>query len=291
MPFTPLDTVPVELLADGRLRVLADVTWTGLFGDTVVIPAGTISDLASVPWFLRAVIARDGRIARAALVHDVLCDALKRYQAELDDWEQGERINRDAINRGHGRIIVQGDRPTPPAFSSVDADHVFRLIARELGTPPVLARLYWTGVRYGAAWQRHRRAGWWSWRDVPAVILFSLLALIILPWAAAGALVSRLLLAVVEWLAAPFTGRPARRRGDARGGRRRRAPLERSAPPAHRYASVQLSRRDLEQWDLGDIVGGMRLVEVVERLGTDPAAARITLGFADQQPPMGRTPR
>ena len=65
-------------------------------GDTlkVRIEAGTVTDLTSVPWFLRSIVGRWGRHGRAAVVHDALygmqtlsrlqCDGIMRQIMEED---------------------------------------------------------------------------------------------------------------------------------------------------------------------------------------------------------------
>jgi hypothetical protein len=180
MTWDPDGAVPCELLPDGRLCTLAPFTWTGTRGDAVHVPDGTVTDLASVPALLRSVVPHDGpRIARAAIVHDVLCDALNRWHA--------------AGRPEDGR----------PAFSAVDTDHVLRLAARELGTGPVLAWVYWAGVRYGALGNPARRDGFW--RTVPALAALTPALIVLIGPAAVGSLVSAALLALAEVLAWPVT--------------------------------------------------------------------------------------
>ena len=207
MPFAPLQTVPVQLLPDGRLRTLEPFTWTGTRGDTVTVPAGTVTDLASVPWWLRGVIAHDGRIARAAIVHDVLCDELRAYRAaRLKRWH----ADPDVTWKDTATLYPA------PAFSAVDADGVFRLILAELGVHPVRRAIYWEGVRAGAAGSPWRRAGWW--RTLPAFLACLPLVLLVLP-GALGALLSGLLLAAAGVLVAPFDRDRLHRNGAEELGR------------------------------------------------------------------------
>lgn len=51
-------------------------------GNTVVVPAGFDTDLASIPWFARPFISISGRVAKPALLHDYL---LSRGDARADD--------------------------------------------------------------------------------------------------------------------------------------------------------------------------------------------------------------
>ena len=61
------------------------------------------------------------------------------------------------------------------AISAVDADGLFRRSMRELGVPPVMRWLMWTGVRWGALGNPVRRKGWW--RTGAGVLLLTALAL------------------------------------------------------------------------------------------------------------------
>lgn len=182
MPFLPADTCPVELLADGNVRALAPVVWTGTGGDTVTVPAGYVSDLGTVPRVVRAILPHDGPAARAFLVHDVLVSAIRA----------GERA--------------------PFGFDAVDTDNVLRVILAELGVGPV-RWIYWEGVRCGALGSAERRAGFG--RTLPAFLALALPALIVCLPAAAGAVVSRLLLAVFALLAWPWERLARRRRTEA----------------------------------------------------------------------------
>lgn len=115
--------------------------------DTWVVPQGFTTDGASVPRIVVWLIPTFGRYTMAAVLHDWFC--------------------------------VTGIREK--IISPVDADGVFRRVMRDLGVPPVKRWLMWTGVRWGALFNRRRRAGWW--RTAPAVLAISIpaLALVLLP--------------------------------------------------------------------------------------------------------------
>lgn len=127
--------------------------------DTFVVPAGYVTDFATVPRIAAWLIPRFGVYTRAAILHD---------------W-----------------LLTDSD------VSSVDADNLFRRCLRELKVPPVRRTLMWVAVRWGAAFSRKRRAGWW--RTAPAVLAYSAPALILVPFFAAVA-VGLALYGMAEWL-------------------------------------------------------------------------------------------
>lgn len=114
--------------------------------DRLVVKRGTYTDGASVPKLLRLILpALDPHWTKAAVFHDDNC-------YELKNAHEGHRA---------------------PRISSVDADGLFRRMARELGTPLVARWLLWTGVRLGALANPARRAG--SLRTAPLVAILSIL--------------------------------------------------------------------------------------------------------------------
>jgi hypothetical protein len=70
-----LETLASEYESRGEFRLYLpfsyDVGFLGS-GDTVTVPAGFKTDLASIPWFARAFIPISGRVAKPALLHDWL---------------------------------------------------------------------------------------------------------------------------------------------------------------------------------------------------------------------------
>jgi hypothetical protein len=81
-PFTPRQARLVMLMdkahparsSDGRQlwALTADLAYRTHAGDTITVPKGMVSDLASVPRFAQNVVPSDGDYAQAALVHDFL---------------------------------------------------------------------------------------------------------------------------------------------------------------------------------------------------------------------------
>lgn len=100
-----------ELMAPFRYRS-AVLGW-------VMVPAGFQTDLASVPWFARWYVSRDGEHTKPAVVHDYL------YTAEsARAWPD--------LTRRH-------------------ADAVFLEALRVRGIRPGLAWVLWAAVRIGGA--------------------------------------------------------------------------------------------------------------------------------------------
>jgi hypothetical protein len=123
-------------------RTLTPVVYTGA-RDEFVIPADFSSDFASVPRLLTWLAPRMGAVTLAALLHDYLC------------------------------AVLRGQLPPIPGLTAVDADALFRRVLLEEGVPPVLAWIYWAGVRLGAVTDGWHRVGWWStaWQVAPITVL------------------------------------------------------------------------------------------------------------------------
>lgn len=120
------------------------LTWTGSDGDAVIVPVGERTDFASVPRILQNIMPATGRWTRAAVIHDMLCRLLAVYWIALQKWPGGD------LNT----------LPPPPRFNAVDTDAVFEKIMKEDGVGPIMRRIGWVGVRWGAAWNPARRKGW-----------------------------------------------------------------------------------------------------------------------------------
>lgn len=129
--------------------------------ETFTVPAGFRTDFASVPQWVQSFIPRTGPSDEAAVLHDWLCVDLAR------NWNERE-----------------ADERVTPYASSRDTDGLFRRLLREGGCGFVLRWLMWCGVRWGAAANPARRAGWW--RDSPAVAAISAVVLAVVAAVAAG---------------------------------------------------------------------------------------------------------
>lgn len=111
--------------------------------DEFIVPAGYRTDFATIPRIAVWLIPRFGSYTKAAILHDWL---ITEY-----------------LDRGSSRV------------TSNDVDNLFRRALRELRVPPWRRTLMWTGVRWGALFNRRRRDGWW--KTAPAVLLWSVLFL------------------------------------------------------------------------------------------------------------------
>lgn len=144
MPFAPEGEpggrVVVTPLDARRWRLLEPVAYAGQT-DRFLVPEGYVTDFASVPRIAVWLIPTYGRYTAPAILHDYLIT--------------------DCIPAGR--------------ITSTDTDGLFRRAMREAGVPPVRRWLMWAGVRWGAAFNRRRRAGWW--RTAPGVLAITVPAL------------------------------------------------------------------------------------------------------------------
>jgi hypothetical protein len=69
---------------------------------TVTVPAGMVTDLASVPWFARWLVGRVGPHLEASIVHDFLYIAwqdLDRRGARKEDWKFADHVLRAGMRK------------------------------------------------------------------------------------------------------------------------------------------------------------------------------------------------
>lgn len=114
----PFDCDPQLVLLDrGLFKLSQPLVWHHNGGPirlSVMVPAGYITDLASVPKLFRWLVGASATRTKAAIVHDVL----------------------------YG----------PARFDRVVADALFRAIMLEEGVPRFTAHLMWLAVRLGGWW-------------------------------------------------------------------------------------------------------------------------------------------
>lgn len=130
-------------LGRGKYATIGNTEYVGTT-DVFCIPDGFKTDLASVPRIFWALLPPDGTYERAAVLHDFGCASLRDGTCTL---------------------------------SSRDVDGLFCRVSREEGVGLLTRWALWTGVRWGALTNPVRRAGWW--RDAPAVVGITALALVI----------------------------------------------------------------------------------------------------------------
>jgi hypothetical protein len=139
------DHFDVRRVDDKRWATINDLRYSGR-SQNFLVPSGFMTDFATVPQFLLWLIPSTGAWTLAAVLHDWLI----------------ERALRAGL------------------VSARDVDGIFRRVLREQGVSFVKRWLMWTGVRWGALFNRRRRAGWL--RDLPLVVIWTLLALpVVLP--------------------------------------------------------------------------------------------------------------
>lgn len=115
-------TVDDEWVLDSSLVWLLMDDAGAVSTETLTVPVGFITDLASIPAFLRGILSPTGKSRRAAIAHDYL------YSSQL--------------------------------WSRSDADEFLRLALIREGVSPGVARIYWLGVHaFGWRYYGQRKAG------------------------------------------------------------------------------------------------------------------------------------
>src|SRR5438093_7156274 len=130
MPFEPPRVVLLEdgVRESGELSpffwtLQSEMTWTGEFRrghGRVKVPAGFVTDLASVPVFLTWIFPRYGKYTKAAILHDYLCHHIGHYALSCGPRPPGQAVGSPA---GELTPIRVKDRS--------DADEVLRHLMRE----------------------------------------------------------------------------------------------------------------------------------------------------------------
>ena len=120
--------------------------------DAITIPAGTRTDLASVPRIFWWLLPPTGVYEDAAFVHDVGCNQLRDGTCAL--------TSRDVD--GLFRRIVREDQEAEPR--------------RHRGVDVATRWWLWSGVRLGALANPHRRSQWWRDGWLALLILAATLA-------------------------------------------------------------------------------------------------------------------
>lgn len=143
MPFQQTRPLALARRDDETWVLLEPLVYQGK-RESFTVPAGFVTDFASVPRVATWLVPRFGRYTLAAVLHDWLLEV--------------------AIGQG--------------LVSSRDADGLFRRVMRELGVPPVRRWLMWTGVRWAAPLNRGRRPAQ-LWPDVVRMLPLTALAVLV----------------------------------------------------------------------------------------------------------------
>ncbi len=134
------------------------------------VPAGFVTDFATVPQIIQWLIPTYGKYTLAAILHDDLCEKLGSAYAKRKNNNEAQLI------ADYGWVYRYNEGLTPPEglTSSADTDGIFRRIMRELGVSFSQRWLMWAGVRWGALVNPARRPG--IVPDLPKLMLVSILA-------------------------------------------------------------------------------------------------------------------
>lgn len=143
----------------GQYIVDKPATYTGEH-QTIVVPQGFPTDLATVPRIFWWMIPPQGTYEAAAVLHDYLCTQLNRW----DQWQKHPEE-------------FEHCTPPPPPVNAVDTDGLFRRVMAEGGTPWLIRWVMWAGVRWGALKNPARRAGWFKGGAPWLVMLITLIEL------------------------------------------------------------------------------------------------------------------
>lgn len=125
-----LEVTPHEISGDWKL--LNEFIYVSKNGNKITVPAGFVTDFASVPKPLRAVFESWGAYGYASVFHDWLCRE-KTYQHFIGSFEAG--------NKGY----------MPANATRAQADKLFYEIMEYSGVSTATRVLLYVGVRIGAA--------------------------------------------------------------------------------------------------------------------------------------------
>lgn len=139
---------PIRQITDTKWELTEDLVYDGKW-DQFLVPIGFETDGASIPAALGWLLQNFGRHAKAAFLHDAMCEYL------------------------NGKHVLTDPAGNPLRPSSNDVDHIFRRVLKELNVGFLRRWTMWCGVRWGALFNRHRRPG--ILRDLLKVIVVSVM--------------------------------------------------------------------------------------------------------------------
>lgn len=156
MPFKK-QSVTLETFGESKFKLVDTLVYEGK-EQTFTVPAGSVTDFASVPKTITWLIPPYGKYTLAAILHDWLCEQLNKSHYLIEARKHGPTIE-----------IATG---TPS--NSRDTDGIFRRVMRELEVGFIRRWVMWTGVRWGALFNPARRKDWH--KDAAMVLLWSIIA-------------------------------------------------------------------------------------------------------------------
>jgi len=104
-----------------------ELAYQTVAGDTITVPKGFVTDLASIPRLVSGVLPPDGPWTEAAVVHDCLY------------------FTRGGLQLWYGRRCISRAQP----YSRAEADDILREAMADIGVGLVQRNIIWTGVRVG----------------------------------------------------------------------------------------------------------------------------------------------
>ncbi|HEX8570694.1 MAG TPA: DUF1353 domain-containing protein [Caulobacteraceae bacterium] len=107
-----------------------DLTYRCEAGELITVPAGFVTDLASIPRWCWTVLPPDGPWVKAAVVHDFLYAT-----SGTGVWKR----------RSDGRTRAE-------PYSREEADGIFREALENRGVDPLRRFILWAAVRVGGRW-------------------------------------------------------------------------------------------------------------------------------------------
>lgn len=164
------EVVVKPILPEGTLWTLVAPFSYRATRDTFTVPAGFITDFASVPRVFVWLLPRYGRWTQAAILHDYLCDLART-----------------------GRI------------RKIDADDIFNRAMRELGVPFLRRWVMWAAVRFASDLNTWLEGGVGDLMrmiaiGVPAAVFVALPALVVLVALIVGAAAEFIIYPLLAWL-------------------------------------------------------------------------------------------
>lgn len=120
--------------------------------DTFMVPAGFVTDLATIPWPLSILLPPDGPWARPAILHD--------FQYRTQPWVD-YTLGLKGVDRARTRAArKENDYYLESRLTRADADGIFRRFQKEIGVSWIKRNIIYYGVRLGGwlAWSRYAAA-------------------------------------------------------------------------------------------------------------------------------------
>jgi len=143
--------------------LLAPLIWEGTKNtrmtgnpDRFTVPVGFVTDFATVPRFMHWKVSPYGPYTRAAVLHDWLL-------TELAAWWASDPY------------IDDNGKPVGLPANSRDTDGIFRRAMEDLGVRWDRRWVMWAAVRWGALFNSRRSYGRDFHKDLPRVLVISLL--------------------------------------------------------------------------------------------------------------------